>query len=217
MKKNQSIQEDSWRKLKFKDIYEAQYDDIWKYCLRRVADPSQAEETLADTFAVAWQKLDAIPKGSERPWLFAVARNHIFNSWRKNQRSEGLNERLRNELTVDQCRDFFEQSDADVSYIFEALSTLKEKDQELLRLVAWEELTYSEIAIVVGSSVNAVATRVHRARQKLKKKLQKRPGNSSYPSSIHRDNEDSQKNMQSPSNSQHVVDGAPTMKGRNHD
>lgn len=48
----------------------------------------------------------------------------------------------------------------------DALARLSASDQEVLRLVAWEELTHAQIADVLGISVNAVAIRLHRARQR---------------------------------------------------
>jgi RNA polymerase sigma-70 factor (ECF subfamily) len=45
-----------------------------------------------------------------------------------------------------------------------ALATLAPADQEVLRLLAWEELGNQQIAAVLGITPNAVAIRLHRAR-----------------------------------------------------
>jgi RNA polymerase sigma-70 factor (ECF subfamily) len=47
---------------------------------------------------------------------------------------------------------------------FVALASLSPADQEILRLVAWEELGNQQIATVLGITPNAVAIRLHRAR-----------------------------------------------------
>ena len=47
---------------------------------------------------------------------------------------------------------------------FAALGSLSPADQEILRLVAWEELGNQAIAVVLGITPNAVAIRLHRAR-----------------------------------------------------
>ena len=57
-----------------------------------------------------------------------------------------------------------------------ALARLSSSDQELLRLVAWEELTHAEIAHVLDISVNAVTIRLHRARQRFEQSLVKGSG-----------------------------------------
>ncbi len=47
---------------------------------------------------------------------------------------------------------------------FAALASLAPADQEILRLVAWEELRNQQIAEVLGITANSVAIRLHRAR-----------------------------------------------------
>jgi RNA polymerase sigma-70 factor (ECF subfamily) len=48
-----------------------------------------------------------------------------------------------------------------------ALANLAEPDQEVLRLVGWEELTVAEAATVLGCTRTAAAVRLHRARRRL--------------------------------------------------
>jgi DNA-directed RNA polymerase specialized sigma24 family protein len=57
-----------------------------------------------------------------------------------------------------------------------ALATLSPADQELLRLVAWEELGNREVAQVLGISANAVAIRLHRARSRFAAALDRQVG-----------------------------------------
>ncbi|MGI9647565.1 MAG: RNA polymerase sigma factor, partial [Acidimicrobiia bacterium] len=60
-----------------------------------------------------------------------------------------------------------------------ALSGLRERDREVLLLSAWEELSNSQIATVLGCSVEAAAQRVHRAKQRLGRSFRAQPGNES--------------------------------------
>lgn len=55
----------------------------------------------------------------------------------------------------------------------EALARLRPDDQELLRLIAWDDLTHAEAAAVLGISANAVAIRLHRARRRFAEQLVK--------------------------------------------
>ena len=55
----------------------------------------------------------------------------------------------------------------------EKLARLNEADREILLLAAWEELSTTEIAAVLGCSVNAAALRLHRARKRLTKVYEK--------------------------------------------
>jgi RNA polymerase sigma-70 factor (ECF subfamily) len=56
----------------------------------------------------------------------------------------------------------------------QALHALSPAEQELLRLWAWEQLSASEIALVLGITPNAASLRLQRATTKLKKELLRR-------------------------------------------
>jgi RNA polymerase sigma factor (sigma-70 family) len=51
--------------------------------------------------------------------------------------------------------------------VLDASARLKPVDQEILRLTLWEELSHSDVAIVLGIEVTAVKQRAYRARQNL--------------------------------------------------
>jgi len=158
---------------RFRHLYDASYDDLWRYCLRRSPDRAAAEDTLSDTFAVAWQKLDDAPTGADgRPWLFAIARNHLRNRWRKERSSLRLLDRLKSMPTAVPSDPAMLAADNSAA-VAAALGQLKEQDRELLRLAAWEELSHREIAESLGCSENAVAIRLHRARERFAEALKK--------------------------------------------
>jgi DNA-directed RNA polymerase specialized sigma24 family protein len=48
-----------------------------------------------------------------------------------------------------------------------ALATLGDADQEILRLIGWEQLTIAEAALVLECGRSAAAVRLHRARRRL--------------------------------------------------
>jgi RNA polymerase sigma factor (sigma-70 family) len=52
-----------------------------------------------------------------------------------------------------------------------ALAALPERDREIVMLTAWEDLTPKQIAAVIGTPVNIVRVRLHRARARLKRDI----------------------------------------------
>jgi RNA polymerase sigma-70 factor (ECF subfamily) len=64
-----------------------------------------------------------------------------------------------------------EEPEAEFVELISALGQLSPSDQELLRLSAWDGLTREEIARVLGIKANAVDQRIHRARNRLKSRL----------------------------------------------
>ena len=133
---------------------------VMAYAMRRTPTVADAEDVAAETFTIAWRKIDAVPAAEPLPWLYAVARRVLAN----HRRGLGRRERLATMLRVrDVATPIHTGEDRD-GPAFAALASLSPGDQEILRLVAWEELGNQQIAAVLGITPNAVALRLHRAR-----------------------------------------------------
>jgi len=148
------------RLSRFDALFTAHQRHVLAYAMRRTQAPADAEDVAAETFAIAWRKIDAVPAAEPLPWLYAVARRVLANHRRGNGRRERLAALLRVEDVATPIRT---GEDLD-GPAFTALASLSPADQELLRLVAWEELANQQIAAVLGITPNAVAIRLHRAR-----------------------------------------------------
>jgi len=152
---------------RFTALFEATHRPLLAYAVRRVADPADAADVVAEAFLVAWRRIDDVPDGPDaRPWMFGVARRVLANLHRGTRRRLALAERLRAEVVG-----VVPPPTAGPSDVERALARLGDDDQELLRLVAWEELARDEIALVLGISRGAVRVRLHRARRRLADQL----------------------------------------------
>ena len=81
----------------FDSLFASHHEVVIRYCVRRLG-PSEAEDAAADVFAVAWRRLDDVPKGeSARAWLIGVAYKVVGNRYRTRRRGARLRERLRSE------------------------------------------------------------------------------------------------------------------------
>jgi DNA-directed RNA polymerase specialized sigma24 family protein len=75
--------------------------ELLAYVLRRVDRGEDAADVVAETFLVAWRRMDRVPEGDEaRLWLYGVARRQLANQRRGELRRSRLAERLRAELPV---------------------------------------------------------------------------------------------------------------------
>ncbi|GAA4636151.1 sigma-70 family RNA polymerase sigma factor [Actinoallomurus vinaceus] len=163
------------RRRRFEEIYAACHDPVLGYVLRRTEDGHDAADVLAETFLVAWRRIDEIPAGDRaRPWLFGVARRVLANHHRGERRRTALGDRLRTELG-DAVRAADHHTESGV--IAEAFRGLSDDDRELLSLVGWEGLDTGQIATVLGCSRNAVRIRLHRARKRFARELKNRGAN----------------------------------------
>ena len=148
-----------------------------RYLARRT-DAATADDVLGDTLLVCWRRLDEVPVGDEVPWAYGVARNCLANAERSSRRQRRVVARI---ALLDPPagsvgsagieRDF--ETDAEVDEVRRAVAALPERDAELVRLWAWEQLGASEIAVVLDITPNAASIRLHRARARLRDELRK--------------------------------------------
>jgi RNA polymerase sigma-70 factor (ECF subfamily) len=159
---------------RFERLYAEHGRAVLAYAVRRASDAQDAADVAADTFLVAWRRLDDVPPAeAARLWLYGVARHVLANQQRSERRRERLAERMRRELPS--ALEALPPPAPPAGAVRTALAGLGPDDQELLRLSGWEELTPGEIATVLGISPVAVRSRLHRARRRLRAALEHVP------------------------------------------
>lgn len=158
-------------KVRFGKLYRKQARAILAYALRRTETPEDASDVVAETFLVAWRRLDEVPLGrGERLWLYAVARRVTANVRRAEGRRTRLSERLAEMLPAELA--IHPQADGEASGVLRAMAGLGDEERELLLLVTWDELSPSEAAKVLGLTQIAARSRLHRARRRLRALLE---------------------------------------------
>lgn len=151
---------------RFDLVFERYQRQVLAYCLRRSSIAADAEDATAEAFAVAWRRRDSAPDPDQAlPWLYAIARRTLANARRGDERRARLSLRL-----SEAPRDVGPPAER-AGPAVAALERLRPDDREVLRLVAWEELSHAEIAEVMRISANAVAIRLHRARVRFEAEL----------------------------------------------
>jgi RNA polymerase sigma factor (sigma-70 family) len=145
------------------------------YLLRRTEVPEDASDALAEVMLVAWRRLDDVPPVEEaRLWLFGVARRVLANLRRSAERRLRLGERLRQELAGAAFPEPEDENEAEV--VRAAIRKLPEAQREVLLLNAWEGLEPAEIGVVIGVIPATARTRLHRARNQLRRELEAMEG-----------------------------------------
>ena len=153
---------------RFGALFESTHVALLGYAVRRVGDPADAADVVAETYLVAWRRLEDVPPGAEaRPWLFGVARRVLANHYRGERRRLALADRLRDSLH----QAVPPPEVPEPTLVERAVQRLGDDDRELLRLVAWEEFAREEIAVAMGLSRAAVRVRLHRARGRLREAM----------------------------------------------
>jgi RNA polymerase sigma-70 factor, ECF subfamily len=155
----------------FEQLFRETRADLLAYALRRSPTAEDAADVLAETYLIAWRRLERVPSGEEaRLWLFGVARKLLLKGAGRRRSRDRLVERLARELRVS-GRVGRPAEDESLETARRALASLPSRDREILTLTAWEGLTPKEIAAVTGMSANIVRVRLHRARKRLMRQL----------------------------------------------
>jgi RNA polymerase sigma-70 factor (ECF subfamily) len=150
----------------FVELFGRYRDPIWRFFRRRIPDAARAEELSQDVFlAVLKGARRYAPRAPFRSYLFGIAFNVLLAERRKTaQRSF---ERLDREPTS------FAAADPDVEmWVRTALNRLEPDDREILMLREYEQLSYQEIADLLGIPINTMRSRLFRARMALKTELE---------------------------------------------
>lgn len=152
---------------RFAAVYTGCHGDVYRYMSRRLSAPSDVADLVAETFAVVWRRLAELPAApQDRLWVFGIARRVLSQHHRSAVRRERLERRL-GALRPTTAEDNDDSADA-VAAVQHAVALLRERDREVVRLILWDGLSHTEAAVVLGCSPNAVALRLHKAKQRLR-------------------------------------------------
>lgn len=138
---------------------------LLRYFARRVSPVDDAADCASETLIALWKHRTRLP-GAEterRAWAYGIARKVLSNHRRGRVRRHLAHEALRAAAAVPVS------SIPDEAFIAaEALKLLPERDQELIRLVVWEELSIAEAGRVVGVGPATARSRYSRALTRLR-------------------------------------------------
>ena len=158
------------RALDFDALYRSTRDDVFAYVATLLRDRGAAEDVTAAAFERAFRKRASFDsrRGGERAWLFAIARNAALDELRRRRRSDRL---PRDPAGPAAGPD--EQADRALrrAAVRAALAELPARERELIALKFHAGLGNAELAAVLGVSVSAAGTRLHRALTKLREIL----------------------------------------------
>lgn len=150
------------RRKRFELLFDQHYRAVSAYARRRVAS-GDADDVVAETFLIAWRRLEEVP-AETKPWLLGVARRVVANQRRAAGRRQALAARV-----TDVTAEAAEPQTG--SPVLRALALLADSDREVLLLMAWEGLSTDEAAEVLRCSRTALKVRLHRARRRLREAL----------------------------------------------
>ncbi|HNM36940.1 MAG TPA: sigma-70 family RNA polymerase sigma factor [Anaerolineales bacterium] len=155
----------------FGRLYDRYLQPVYRYLYSRLGDAHSAEDVTSQTFITAYE---ALPKYREQgqftAWLFRIARSKMYDYLRKNKR----------EVELEAAGELLEREDAlgtliraeELSKVRFLIKQLNEEEQDLIRLRYVADLTFVEIADLLGKREDAVKKTLYRLLARLKGQME---------------------------------------------
>jgi RNA polymerase sigma-70 factor (ECF subfamily) len=152
------------------DLFVEQIPRLRRYARALVRDTEQADDLVQDCLERAWSRAHRWrPDSDLRAWLFTILHNLYVNAVRRGQR------RPDRAPLPETCRDPGAEGQERAMRLRDVengLAELAPEQREVLLLVCLEELSYREVADILGVPVGTVMSRLHRARERLRAYIQ---------------------------------------------
>jgi len=177
---------DDDRGLTFEQIQKKYEGKIYSLILRYVGDREDAEDLTVETFVNAWRHWDRF-RGEARiyTWLYQIAINNCKNRFKQRDRRRerepvSLDDTIETDSgemsrEVADWRNAPEQLLMDKEFaarVRKAIDALRPEYKEVFVLAEMEDMSYEDIARVTRLTVPAVKTRLHRARNMIRQRLE---------------------------------------------
>jgi RNA polymerase sigma factor (sigma-70 family) len=156
-------------------LFDRHAPHIHRYLARRLGR-QVADDLVAEVFLAAFRRRHRYrtDQPDARPWLYGISTRLVG----QHRREEAREYRLRRAIPPDGAEPGHEDRvAADVTAqgwrgpLATALAGLPARDRDVLLLIAWEALSYEEVATALAIPVGTVRSRLHRARTTIRTAL----------------------------------------------
>jgi len=168
------------------DIFDKEFmpniDSMYNFAYRLTFDEDDAKDLVQETYLKAFRFINSFEKGTNaKAWLFRILKNSFINDFRKKSKEPS-------KVDYQEVETFYNSEDTDVSVttdlrvetiqdmigdeISNALNSLAVDFRTVIILCDLEGFTYEEMAKILDIPIGTVRSRLHRARNLLKEKLQ---------------------------------------------
>ena len=166
----------------FKEFVDKYKNMVFRICFGFVKNKEDAEDITQEVFFTIYKNIKDFKFESKiSTWIYRIAVNRSLNHIRKEKLSrifnkislKGENENREAEIPAarDSSADFKVITEEKKNIISKALNGLPSNQRVAFTLYNIEGFTYEEIAEIMGCSISAVESRIHRAKMNLQKRL----------------------------------------------
>ena len=156
-------------------------DSMYNFAYRLTFDEDDAKDLVQDTYLKAYRFIESFERGTNaKAWLFRILKNSFINDFRKKSKqpakvdynevetfynSENVDKPITTDLRIEAVQDMIGDE------ISNALNSLDIDFRTVIILCDLEGFKYDEMAKILDIPIGTVRSRLHRARNLLKEKL----------------------------------------------
>ena len=157
----------------FQELYQRHLDTIFRFAYRMLGSPEQAEDVAHDCFLSLIRNPRCYDprRGSLRTYLYTAVRNivlkrlrkvetELVDSYAENLPANGDTEPLLRLLSKERS-----------NQVRKSIGKMPPLQREAIVLFEYEELSLAEIAAIAGTDTGTIKSRLHRAREWLRREL----------------------------------------------
>jgi RNA polymerase sigma-70 factor (ECF subfamily) len=168
----------------FKVLVNENQKKVLNTCYRFTNNREDAEDITQEVFVEVYRSIRGFRGNSKlSTWIYRIAVAKSLDFLRKKKRKKRFGfvknvfsgEQLKEDLkaSVSSSPEANAENQDRIKILNEALETLPENQRTAFTLSKYDELSYQEIAEILGTTIPAVESLIHRAKNNLKKKLYK--------------------------------------------
>lgn len=173
------------RDRSFREEALPEMDAVYRFALRLAREPDRAEDLTQETFLRAYRNWEKYTPGTRaRSWLFTICRNLFLRREERSRRHQEIVQEVSEEDPRQISREatvFMSVRDRDPEgefwsrvvdgEVLRAIEELPPEFRDAVVLSDLEDLSYQEVAEVLGAPVGTVKSRLFRGRRMLQKRL----------------------------------------------
>ena len=162
--------------MEVEKIYNAYFNDVYKYVRKLAGDEHIAEEITADTFFKAMRALDSFRGDCDiRIWLCQIAKNTYYKYLKTHAKEENTEEELHQEQEEKPVSTVVEEKQM-IGHIRRVIAGLDEREQKIVEYRLFEEKPYKEIGILLGIREATAKVLFSRTKVKIQQQLKEEYG-----------------------------------------
>lgn len=155
----------------FERLVDEHYADLYRFAYSLARNPDDACDLTQQTFSIYAQKGDEVRDPSKcKSWLFTTLYREFLKQGARAKRQIAMEDEELESNTVPEPSNA--QRVAERHELLDALHSLEESHRSILSLFYLDQCSYKEIAEIIGFPIGTVMSRLSRAKDALREKLQ---------------------------------------------